>query len=343
MQLLPAGGAVKAARCALALLIVLGLGSSSCGATRAIGASASDWSAYRATRVSSSLEGRLAAAARYLERYPQGTFASDVRAWFSEAEPVYFDVKRQSAAGLHAYLATLSRGPHAADARDTLRRFEARAPLDGDGLDATALRADARIAAAAATRAEAHREIMAYTFAFLDPGAFTRPLTEAKADLVTRWSLRLPPPVCGIDDAAPNGGARRCAKILELPYLVSTGEGTDERQATVEITLVQDARGRPREVTIGGPDLFVRLEEIMSGRAITTGDGAGRAAGVSRAVEIVRRAFASRVSDAAGCKKRVQPPDVLALECGGVRAVVRAALDTTDDDRIILGPPRSAE
>lgn len=324
---------------ALALAMLLGLGSASCAATRSLGASAGDWSAYRATRVSGSLEGRLAASVRYLERYPEGTFAPDVRAWFASAEPVYFEVKRQSAAGLYAYLATLPRGPHAADARDTLRRFEARTTVEG--FDASALRADARIAAAAASRAEARGEILGYAWSFLDPDAWSRPLGEAKAELVTRWSLRVPRPVCQFDDGAPGGGVRRCAKILELPYLVTTGEGSEERQATVEIVLLQDAHGRPRELTIGGPDLFVRLEEIMSGRAIPAGDGAGRAASVSRAVELVRREFLSRVSDDPACKKRVRAPDLLALECGGVRAVVRGALEATDDDRIILGPARA--
>ena len=92
--------------------------------------------------------------------------------------------------------------------------------------------------------------------------------------------------------------------------------------------------GEKFRVTIGGPDLFARLEETFSGRAIDPGNPSGRAAGVSRATELVRRQFSARISDDPMCRKRTRAPKVLELACGGVRVVVEAALDSTDDDHI---------
>jgi hypothetical protein len=311
------------------LLLALGVLTMGCAAGGRFVASPAEWSAYRATRVAPTLEGRLVAARRYLEGYPKGIFAADVRAWFPAAEAAWYAERRTSVAGLYAYLVALPQGPHAAEAQQRIyQRANARDPNDPRSIDA-------RIARAAARRAAAREEILSWVNDFLTPDVWQRPLTEAPRELIVRWSLGLPAPVCRLDDAT---GERRCSKVLELPYVVSTGEGTEEREAVVEVSLLEDAQGRPREVTLGSADLFLRLEETVNGRALAHDDGAARTAGVSRAVELLGRAFDSRVSDAPSCRRRGKTPVMLHLSCGGVRLRVEASLDGAEDDRIVIGP-----
>ncbi|MDI3286312.1 hypothetical protein [Polyangium sp. 15x6] len=313
---------------------------SGCAALRPVATSTAEYSAFRKTRVSPTLEGRIVAAARYLAQYPDGTFATEVRAFYTMAEPLYFEEHRGTAAGLHLYLAALPRGPHAAEARQRLDRLAEKGPSTEGGFDRTVMGTNDRLARLAGKRGAARDQILTSLRAWLDPDAFARPLAEAKAELLVPWSLSLPWPRCAWNDEA-RGGEMRCAKLFELPYEVTKGEGTEERQATVEVVVVEDARGRPRSVTIGGPDLFVRLEETVGGRAIDLGDPSGRAAGVSRATELVRREFSARISDDPACRKRTRAPRVLELACGGIRVVVEAALDSTEDDRIVIAPTLS--
>ncbi len=311
-----------------------------CSALRPVTTSAAEYSAFRKTRVSPTLEGRIVAAARYLARFPDGTFTTEVRAFYTTAEPLYFEEHRGTAEGLHVYLAALPRGPHAEEARLKLASLAEKGPATA-GFDRNVMGTNARLATLAGKRAAAREQVTTALRAWLDPEAYMRPLSEAKAELLVPWSLSLPWPRCTWDDELRGGAEMRCAKLFELPYEVSNGEGTEERQATVEVILVEDARGRPRRVTIGGPDLFVRLEETFSGRAVALGDPSGRAAGVSRVTELVRRAFSARVSDDPTCRKRTRAPRVLELACSGMRVVVEAALDSAEDDRIVIGPMAS--
>jgi len=313
---------------------------SGCAALRPVTTSTAEYSAFRTTRISPTIEGRIVAAARYLARYPDGTFATEVRAFYTMAEPLYFEQHRSTAEGLHVYLAALPRGPHAAEARQRLERLVEKGPSAEGGFDRAVMGTNERLGKMALARGTAREQITRSVRAWLDPEAFARPLSEAKSQLLVPWSLTLPWPRCTWNDEVP-GGEMRCAKLHELPYDVVKGEGTEPRQATVEVVVVEDAQGRPRRVTIGGPDLFVRLEETFTGRAIEQGDPSGRAAGVSRATALVRSEFSAQISDDPACRKRTRAPRVLELACGGMRVVVEAALDSTEDDRIVIGPMAS--
>jgi hypothetical protein len=306
-----------------------------CATVRPIATSSHEWIAYRKTRVSPTLEGRLIAAARYLASYPDGAFVPQTRAFYQEAEPLYFELLRKSHDGLYTYLAALPRGPHADEARQILV-LRAEKPRGPTGFDGGLMAIDAQIAAVAAQRTAAREEILNALRMWLDPKAFARPISEAKTTLVIPWSLSLPRARCsGIED--PKSEATRvCVKLLEKAYQATNGAALEERQATVEVAVSQDATGRPRKVVLGGPDLFVRLEETFGGRTIAPDDSRGRAAGVSRATEVVRREFGASVSDDPTCRKRPTGAAVMELRCNGIRVVVEAALDVANDDRIVI-------
>jgi hypothetical protein len=319
-----------AGRHVAAALAITALASLGCGSLGSYTTSPADYAAYRSTRVSPTLEGRLAAAARYLELFPKGEFEPEVRTYFHRAEPVFFAAKDGSVAGLEAYLRVLPKGPHSEQALTELSRLR-RARTELEELRAVTQLGD-RLSRLTAERARARAEIDAWLRRFLDPAAWDRPLVEAPDELLVAFRLALPEPVCGSpEQGEPESYARKCSKILELPYTVTSDSGPEELQATIEIALAQDASGRVIDVTIGGPDLFLRLEETFTARALPPADKPGRMSGASRAVEIARRQFQERVSTDPACKKQPAAPAVLHLACKGFRVIVRPGLEGEDD------------
>lgn len=335
-----------AARAALAGLLAASL--AGCAAAGTFLASPDEYAAYRATRVEPTLEARLGAASGYLQRYPEGAFAGEVRAWLRRAEPAYYQVKRGSAAGLRAYLRALPAGAFAREAADRLAVLERARALDEV---APAASTEARIEAEQAERRRVREEVAAWVTRFLDPAVWRGPLVDAPAEVLVPYSVALPPPLCRLLEdednaagitrllaAAPPPGSFRCIKLFGLPYAVRGEEGSEPREATIEVAVVEDPAGRPLAATIGGPDLFVRLEEARSARALAADDAAVRVAGLSQAAQLAGAAFRAKVSDAPACRREPEAPAVLDLGCSGVRLVVRAAVEPEEDDLVVITP-----
>ncbi|AUX43276.1 hypothetical protein SOCE26_047200 [Sorangium cellulosum] len=331
-------GLARAALACAALVAAL----SGCASSRPLLASHGDYAAYRATRVSRTLDERLAAASAYLERYPDGAFAGEVRVYLARAEPAYYASKRGSAAGLTAYLAALPRGAFSADARFRLGQL-IQARNTGDLLSRAAQETEARLAKERAERERVRDELTAWLRRFLDSEAWGRPLAQAPAEVVVPFSLTLPAPTCApapIDERA-GPGALVCSKRIELPFTVKAEGEAAARAAQIEIAILEDAAGRPIEVAIRGPELFTRLEEARSAREVAADDPSGRIGGISLAVELARAVFQDHVSPEPSCSREVVAPVVLHLECGGARLVARAATDAGDDDALTIAvePP----
>lgn len=328
----------RAARGALATLLF----GAALGCGPGFWASPEEYGAYRRTRVEPALEARLSAAAAYLGRWPDGPHAPEVRAWLGRAEAIYYAQKRGSAAGLAAYLEALPQGAYAAEARRELARREiARAPDEVSSGEDT----EARIAAEQAARERVAKEIEAWVGRLVEPSLWRgQAMVDAPAEVLVPFALALPWPACRLLEdaearalAAPEGSFR-CAKVLSLPYAVTGAQGSEPREATVEIAVVEDFSGRPLAAIVGGPDLFLRLEEARSVRAQDADDAAARVAGISRAVELAGAAFRAKVSEDRACRKEPAAPVVLDLGCGGVALRVRAAVEEGEDDQIVITP-----
>jgi hypothetical protein len=342
------------ARRAVGLLLLLAA-LPGCASSGALLTSPDDYSAYRATRVSPTLEGRLAAAATYLERFPRGAFVDEVRATLERAEPIYFAAKRGSIAGLSAYLQTLPSGAFAKEASYRLREL-VRVRDSGDLLSRAAAEAEVRLSREQAERRRVREELSTWLSRFLDRAAWGRPLSMAPAELIIPFSLALPPPTCGLIEertgalgAAPEGpggvfppGALLCAKLLELPYVVKADGEREPRQATLEVAVAEDAAGHPLQVALGGPDLFARLEEARTVHPVAADDAAGRSGGIALAVELARATFGERVGGDPACARQAVAPVVLHLECGEMRLVVRAASERGGDDVFTIAGPAPA-
>lgn len=331
---------MTARRWARRVMLVAGLtvasgGASGCAAGRPLVASPSDYAGYRATRVAPTFDERLAAAALYLKQHPDGAYLADVRRYFERAEPVFFRSKNRSMAGLKAYLRALPRGPHSGEAAERLMELRARYDTQPESRAVVAA-VDRRLDRAAAQRSAVRESVQRWLDRFLDPGAWQGPLSEAPADLVVAWSLGLPAPGCAAGEDRQEG--RRCTKLLELPFNLPVAGEQEPREATMEIGVAEEASGRPREVVIAGPELFVRLEEARSVKPISADDADARIGAIASAVELVTEVFARRTAIPPACRPPVDAPVVLDLACGGFRVVVRAGGDVTEDDSITIRP-----
>ena len=195
----------------------------------------------------------------------------------------------------------------------------------------------------AAERLAVRQQVSLWMGRFLDVAVWRRPLSEAPADLIVAWAVGLPQPSCvpepsgaGASGSTASGEMRRCSKRIELPYTVFVDAQAELRTATLDVTLLQDAAGKVREMSLGGPDLFARLEETYVTRPIASDAAGSRINAISRMVELVRREFGQKVSAGASCSRRVVAPVVLDLGCGGLRIVVTAGLDESEADRVVL-------
>ncbi len=341
----PASPAWLRSAVAPAIAALLALAQAGCSALQPVVMDAGEYGIYRRARASVTLDDRLSASQEYLTKHPQGVYAADVRAFFTRTEPVYFADARDSVAGLEAYLRALPRGPSAAEATMRLRDLRGRDWAQRSDLAGAAQATSASLARETARRRAVLERVDHWLGLFLDPDAFAAPMIAAKASIIIPWSLALPWPFCERTDSGPDapkgpaGAARRCAKLLQLDYRATEGGEAQERQALVEIAVWQDEAGRPIEVTIGGPELFLRLDEVVTARGAAATDPEAHLRGAERAVDLARKAFSDHVSPADACKKTADA-DVLRLACKGIELrVLASALDGEDDRFVVRAAP----
>lgn len=295
-------------------------------------ASPSEYAAYRKTRVEPSLDARMAAAHDYLIAYPEGAYAAEVRRRFARNEPLYFESRQRSEQGLEAYLKAMPQGPHAAEVRARLSLIAERKGKP-DQLSAAASETEAKLSAAARTRDRARDELTFWLQNLGDKEAYAAPLSEGPADLVVAFSLSLPPPLCHAEPPA----LRVCVKELVLPFMIPGAPGSSgssdmiERQLAFSITIVQDSVGRPQWARIEGKELFSRLDETQSLQVLAPEELERRAAAIASAADQVSGEAAP------SCRKEPTPPEVLRLECNGLRVIALAG-DPGTPDAVIFEP-----
>lgn len=328
----------------LGIAAILGASSIGCAAGRRFAASPEEYAVYRSARASKTLEERLTASQKYTVQYPEGAWSDEMRAFFAKAEPLYFQGAKGSATMLEKYLAALPHGPNAKEAALRLRDLRAAESADRTAFTGTAQATEETVAHEAERRKAVGERIGTWLALFLDPQVFARPLVDSKVPLIVPWSLGLPWPICSRpaegDDSpkAPAGAVRRCTKLLQLDYRAVDDGVAAERQALVEIAVWQDESGRPVEVSIGGPELFLRLLEATTARAAEANDPESKLHGAEQAVELAQETFRSVVGGDKTCKKP-SDADVLRLVCKGLTLRVLAGALDGEDDRFVVRAP----
>ena len=319
-------------RVALAFVAVLACSCSWVQATPA------DHAAYRRTRVLPTFEERIGAAASYLDERPDGAYAAQVRRYFERAEPVFFATRQKSEAGLRAYLKLLPKGPHAAEVASRLRVIDDRRGHD-PLLEAAAVTRE-RLAAAAKSRADAQAGLEGWLARLMDPAAYRSTLATGPRDLVVAFSLALPEPSCSPAEGpdAPPRAARVCAKDATFPFAIPTGKRLEDRELSFLVEIALDDGGVPVRSSITGEELFARLDESFAKTERRSESVRDRIEAVGRGVDFVSQVFEKRVSHDPSCAKPVTAPEVLKLECSGMRVTAKAATDEGGADEILVEP-----
>jgi hypothetical protein len=182
-------------------------------------------------------------------------------------------------------------------------------------------------------------EFASWVGRFLAPAIYRARLVDAPADVIVPWSLGAPAPRCAdFADSKHSDVVRRCQKVEQLPYAVVGPGGPEAREATLEITVDEDAAGRPRAFRVAGPELFLRIEESQVVRRFDPKNAEHRMAAIARAVSLVKNAFAGAVSDDPSCTKTAVAPVVLDLACGGMHVTAVAGTEPGADDFVTARP-----
>lgn len=317
------------------LTLAVALVATGCGWIKA---TPGDYAQYRKTRVLPTFEERIAAAYQYLEERPDGAYADDVRRYYKRAEPVFFHTRQTTEKGMRSYLALLPKGPHATEIRSRLRVLEEQRGRDTLVEAATLTRE--RLERAAKSRSEAQAGLSRWLGILLDRAVFAAPLSDGPKDLVIAYSLELPEPSCAPAEGAgaPERAVRLCAKDATYPFIIPGPQRLEDRELSFLVEIALDDAGKPLRAAIAGEELFSRLDETFAKTERRSASVRDRIEAVSRGVDFVSTAFERRVSPDATCSKPVTAPEVLRLECAGLRVVARAAADEGGTDEIVIEP-----
>lgn len=315
-------------RAAVTLAGVLALAAAGCASVaETLIAPQDEYLAYRRVRTSDQLEQRLAESWAYMDRYPRGQWAVEVRRWFLRAELTYYEDNRESAAGLAAYLRVLPNGPHAAEARAALDVYRARARQDQTELLGLAAQyTEERLAALAAERERARDAVPAWLGRLLAIETWGERTSHLDSDFLFAW--RIDPPGAKCSD-------RVCTRSESIPFSLPGGGEDASRVMVLDVVLRLDANGGVEQAALAGPGLFTRLYEASTSRRVGADDAAARVDAIAFAVDVVRGA-AERKLPAGRCAQDAVAPTVLSLGCGGWSVQVIAAAQPQDDDTIVV-------
>lgn len=319
----------RACVAATAMLASVSLTSGCASMTRLV-APRDDYDAYRATRAAYTVEDRLEASLGYLERFPRGRFAAEVRARFDVEEASFYARRSASIDGLDWYLRVLPAGPHAAEAAARRANLSLeRSERDNDRLSLAGRATERRLARAARSRRAVVEAFTGLIAATASNEAWGRPTWAQPVALIE--ALRAAPDPGRCDDL-------RCSRVTLQKFAIPiAGGGLDERAATSELTIDLE-RGGVRRVTLRGPDLFSRVWEAEQGKALLADPLEARALAVGHAIDVVTGAFEG-VAPRARCDRPITPPVALRRVCDGWVVVVTVGDAATDDVIAIEGPP----
>jgi hypothetical protein len=331
MQLLPTTLRRRASTRSLAVLMLCAASLGGCASVaETMIAPQDEYLAYRRVRNTVELEQRLAAAWNYVERFPHGRWIGEVRPWFLRAELDYFERRRESAAGLAAYLAVLPTGPHAEEARGALAVRRARAQKDrAEQLGLAARYTEERLAVLALERERAREVVPLWLGRWLAIDTWGERTSHLDSETLYAWRLDPPGARCEEDT---------CTRSITLPYSMPGG-GDDAARVMVLDVVLRLRDGGVAEARLEGPALFSRMYEASTSRRVIPGDAVSRVDAIAFAVEVVRGAAEARMPRSR-CGADAVAPVVLSLACDGWTLEMRAAEDPAQDDIIAIAGPK---
>jgi len=295
-----------------------------CASTARITGDFEEYRSYRQARVASTVEEKLGASSQYLELYPKGDYADEVRRWFGPAELRYFKLSKDNLPRLRAYLAVLPRGPHAVAVADRISELESVGVYAARREQRMLERArtfELRLAEAAEQRRAFLREFARLTRLLAATHTLGRPLAELDPELLHR-------------QAASDCEGDRCLTILPLTYAVPEDKVLADRivDLALEITLV---RGKVKQLSLSAPELLTRVAEASRVTAVAPENLQARVEALSQALDTISDALSESLP-ASTCSAEAVSPVVLARHCRGIRLEVIAGTEVGALDRLVV-------
>jgi hypothetical protein len=317
------------AACTLSIACAFSL---ACAVSRPLVSSTDDYADYRAFRLAAHEGPRLARAQHYLDAHPQGAWASEVRAAFDAEEPAFFEAAKTSRRRALDYLVDLPRGPHAAAALALLEAFDAKDDdFETTKLLAAARRTDAMLDRAASRRRAVGDLVVGDVAALLGDGVYGVAIEEAPIEL-RRMLGGLAP---------TTWGALRTRVDVDVSFVLPTPAGSEERVASVELSLKVDAAGAIVEGRVWGPDLFVRWAEADGIRPLDANAPSARGAAATHAIDVIGGAIEWRLPGDR-CGSRAEAGEIFARSCDGWHVAVTMGEFAGAPDVILVRGPRAS-
>lgn len=286
---------------------------------------------YRAARIAPTLEQRLRAADRYLREVPGGPHTRQLRQWFGPTEEKYFLSAFNRLPKLYAYEAALPHGPHIVDVRTRIAALEAKRAsrlTRASDEDARIAATQRRLVAADAGRRAFVATFKDWTARLIKIKSFGQPTSELADETIFAFRLSEPRGSCQGDN---------CRKLLQLSYEVPGQRELLTRAALLEVQLDLE-RGLLQRARLAGPELWTRLAEALSLRALPSPTPEERVDAVNRGLLLVRALLEPALPAGECPDAAVVVPVVLERTCRGLTVRMLAGQSPTDDDSLEIAP-----
>ncbi len=249
-------------------------------------ASRSEYAAYRGYRQASGEE-QVGAMADYLEAYPEGQWADEVRSAYASREQAYYVRHRETIAGLRQYLDAYPEGAFSEVASERIEALQRVAARRAEVAEETRVRLEAeRVAAQEARRGWAAAALSYWTRILLGVRQWGVPMAQVVAEnpAFDEAFGADPRPVCT---------QRHCIKSYALEYALSArGQTRQERRIQIVLRLrLTEGRLMGAELLLPGRG-FSRWYELEQQQSIADFDPEQRQGSIdwalSRLIPIVR-------------------------------------------------------
>jgi len=311
----------------LALVTALG----GCAVGNQLVAPHDEYRLYRAVHLAPTLEGRLAAANRYLHVAPDGAYAPEVKTWFKSAEQAYLVRAHDRLPMLTAYAQGLPDGPNIAEVQSRIDELKTTAAFNVAHVQRQGERVES-IEAGLERASQQRKSFVAELSEWLGALAAVRSFGQPPSALPPALGQKL-----GLGDPALSCPLDLCVKSLAPRFAIPRDKGQlipREAPYSVEIQL---ANGSVAAVRLRGRELFSRIGEALDLRPVSFADPQSRAEAIGRALALVGNGLGPTLA-ATTCERPAVSPVVLDHACDGVHVTVTAAVDAGDDDHVDFAP-----
>lgn len=289
-------------RSAIGATLLLGAG---CATLQQMSVPASEAGDYRRARSADTFEERLSFTWLYLERYPEGAYAQDLKPWFAQNEGRFLARNWTTLEGLTTYLAVLPEGPHASEAREKARKLEqeqARWRAKQAANDAAAAVQLAELESAE----EGRKALLRQLAQWVELVATVQCLGKSPQQLPVTLQAEFVSGGCS---------ALGCRKSVKIPYSVPARGQRVMREVELTFGYELGEQGVQR-MYLRGAGLFTAVAEASTLELVEDASLQQRAEAISSAVGIVSNLVEPRLP-AQSCAVEAVAPVVLARRCGG--------------------------